>query len=139
MIAGYKEDLKHSFFNYNDGLERRFSIHFRMEPYTDAELVNIFKKKLGDCRWTMEEGAIDEQVIKDNKQLFKYHGGDIELLIAKCKIAHSKNILSTEGRTKRKFNRKDIMDGIELLKQNKKDLEIKDDSVSAEILRTLYA
>ena len=45
MIAGYKEDLKKSFFALNDGLERRFTIHFTMESYSSQELIEIFKKK----------------------------------------------------------------------------------------------
>jgi Holliday junction resolvasome RuvABC ATP-dependent DNA helicase subunit len=124
MIAGYKEDLKNSFFSYNDGLERRFSIHFRMDEYTDQDLVDIFKKKVRQNKWEIDQDAISAEFINKNRQYFKFHGGDMELLFAKCKISHSKNIISTANRVKKVLNNKDVVDGFEIFKQNKRNLEI---------------
>lgn len=124
MIAGYKEDLKNSFFSYNDGLERRFSIHFRMDEYTDQDLVDIFKKKVRQNKWEIDQDAISAEFINKNRQYFKFHGGDMELLFAKCKISHSKNIISTADRLKKVLNNKDVVDGFEIFKQNKRNLEI---------------
>jgi Holliday junction resolvasome RuvABC ATP-dependent DNA helicase subunit len=124
MIAGYKEDLKNSFFSYNDGLERRFSIHFRMDEYTDQDLVDIFKKKVRQNKWEIDQDAISAEFINKNRQYFKFHGGDMELLFAKCKISHSKNIISTADRVKKVLNNKDVVDGFEIFKQNKRNLEI---------------
>lgn len=119
IIAGYKEDLKNSFFSYNDGLERRFTIHFTMDKYSDQDLVDIFKKKVEQNKWTIEDEAIDQHTINKNRHLFKFSGGDMEVLFAKCKIAHSKNIISTLGREKRKLNLKDIEMGIDIFKNSR--------------------
>ena len=128
MIAGYKEDLKNSFFSYNDGLERRFPIHFTMDKYSDQDLVDIFKKKVEQNKWSLEDGAIDETFINKNREYFKFSGGDMEVLFAKCKVSHSKNIISTLGREKRKLNKKDIEMGIDIFKKNRLDNDKKEDT-----------
>lgn len=130
MIAGYKDDLKNSFFSYNDGLERRFPIHFTMDKYTDQDLADIFKRKVIQNNWNIEEDAINAELINKDRDYFKFSGGDMEVLFAKCKIAHSKNILSVKGREKRKLNSKDIESGIELFKKNRLENDKKDDNKS---------
>jgi Holliday junction resolvasome RuvABC ATP-dependent DNA helicase subunit len=135
MIAGYKEDLKNSFFSYNDGLERRFPIHFTMDKYSDQDLVDIFKKKVEQNKWSLEEDAIDESFINKNREYFKFSGGDMEVLFAKCKVSHSKNIISTIGREKRKLNKKDIEMGIDIFKKNRLDNDKKIDNTQ---WQTLY-
>ena len=128
IIAGYKEDLKTSFFSYNDGLERRFPIHFTMDKYSDQELVDIFKTKIQQNKWSLDHDAIDETFINKNRNYFKFLGGDMEVLFAKCKIAHSKNIISCSGREKRKLNKKDIEMGMEIFKKNRLDNNIPEDN-----------
>jgi hypothetical protein len=102
----------------NDGLERRFSIHFTMEPYSPQEMVQIFIKKSLDGGWFVEEGAINEEFIKEHSAYFKHHGGDMELLFVKCKIAHSKNLLAGKSKIKRCISKADIKDGIQLFIKN---------------------
>jgi hypothetical protein len=63
MIAGYKDELKRNFFGMNDGLERRFSIHFTMEPYDAKELVDIFAKKVLESGWGLERDALTESCL----------------------------------------------------------------------------
>lgn len=118
IIAGYKDDLKNSFFAVNDGLERRFSIHFSMEPYTSEELVKIFTKKVKDNHWNINLNAIDDKFIEENKNYFKYYGGDMELLFMKCKVAHSKNLISGKNENKLVLNKNDIIDGLKLFIEN---------------------
>jgi SpoVK/Ycf46/Vps4 family AAA+-type ATPase len=118
MIAGYKEDLKNSFFALNDGLERRFSIHFSMDEYSSQDLIDIFKKKTIEAGWEIEEDAMPVELIENNKEYFKYAGGDMESLFLKCKISHSKNLISGRNRNKRILNIVDIKDGLELFIKN---------------------
>jgi SpoVK/Ycf46/Vps4 family AAA+-type ATPase len=118
IVAGYKEDLKKSFFGVNDGLERRFSINFSMESYSSSDLVKIFIKKVKDNYWDILEDAIDEKFIEDNKQYFKYHGGDMELLFMKCKVAHSKNLIRGKNDNKSVLNKNDILDGMKIFIEN---------------------
>jgi hypothetical protein len=118
MIAGYKDELKRNFFGMNDGLERRFSIHFTMEPYSPKELTEIFIKKTNDSGWSVEEGAITEEFMKEHYSHFKYFGGDMELLFVKCKITHSKNLLAGKSKNKKCISAADIKDGIDLFMKN---------------------
>jgi SpoVK/Ycf46/Vps4 family AAA+-type ATPase len=118
MIAGYKDDLKKNFFSLNDGLERRFSIHYTMEPYSSEDLIEIFKKKVRDNKWDISDDAINPEFIEKNKNYFKYWGGDMELLFTKCKIAHSKNLISGKNQTKLLLNKADIEDGLQIFKEN---------------------
>jgi SpoVK/Ycf46/Vps4 family AAA+-type ATPase len=118
MIAGYKDELKRNFFGMNDGLERRFSIHFTMESYAPQEMVQIFIKKSLDGGWLVDEGAITDELIKEHSSHFKHHGGDMELLFVKCKIAHSKNLLAGKSKTKRCISEADVKDGLKLFIKN---------------------
>ena len=118
MIAGYKDELKRNFFGMNDGLERRFSIHFTMEPYNAKELVDIFTKKVLENGWGIERGALTEEFIKEHYANFKYYGGDMELLFVKCKITHSKNLLAGKSKIKRCISDMDVKDGFELFMKN---------------------
>jgi hypothetical protein len=118
MIAGYKEDLKNSFFALNDGLERRFSIHFSMDDYSSEDLINIFKKKTHEAGWEVSENAITVEFIDNNKEYFKYAGGDMESLFLKCKIAHSKNLICGKNKNKRILNDYDIRDGLDIFIKN---------------------
>ena len=70
IIAGYKDELKRNFFGMNDGLERRFSVHFTMTEYSENEMMQIFKTKVLEEDWSLENGAISEEFINKNKFLF---------------------------------------------------------------------
>lgn len=119
MIAGYKEDLENNFFSLNDGLARRFNIHLTMENYKPDELVAIFHKKISDSGWSILPDAIDAEFIEKNKDYFKYNGGDMETLFAKCKIAHSRNIISGKTVNKRELCAADVNGGMKLFISNR--------------------
>ena len=139
MIAGYKEDLKNSFFALNDGLERRFTVHFTMETYSTQELIEIFKKKTREASWEIDEKAMSIEFMEKNKQYFKYAGGDMETLFVKCKIAHSKNLINGKNKKKRVLNEQDINDGLEIFVKNPIVGERKPDDDSDASWRTIYS
>ena len=118
IIAGYKDDLQSSFFSFNDGLERRFPIRFSIEPYNGKELKDIFIKKVYELNWCIEDKAIDEEFIENNKHYFKFNGGDMEILLAKCKIAHSKNLLKFKNKIKKILTKEDIDYGFNIYLEN---------------------
>ena len=118
IIAGYKEDLKSSFFSFNDGLERRFPIRFSIDGYDSNELKQIFIKKVIENGWTINENAITDKVIENHKQYFKFNGGDMEVLFAKCKLAHAKNLLKIKDKYKKVIDEKDVMEGIKIFIDN---------------------
>ena len=45
IIAGYEEELKSCFFDYNQGLDSRFTWRFKTTDYNAEELKAILKKK----------------------------------------------------------------------------------------------
>jgi Holliday junction resolvasome RuvABC ATP-dependent DNA helicase subunit len=139
MIAGYKEDLKNSFFACNDGLERRFTIHFTMESYSSQELIEIFKKKTLEAGWEIDEKAMSIEFMDKNKQYFKYAGGDMETLFVKCKIAHSKNLINGKNKKKRVLNELDINDGLDIFVKNPIVGERKPEDDSKASWRTIYS
>lgn len=138
IIAGYKEDLKKSFFGVNDGLERRFSINFSMESYSSNDLVKIFIKKVKDNYWDILEDAIDDKFIEDNKHYFKYHGGDMELLFMKCKVAHSKNLIRGKSDNKSVLNKNDVLDGMKIFIENSNVRERSNDEIDNIKLYSMY-
>ena len=139
MIAGYKEDLKKSFFALIDGLERRFTIHFTMESYSSQELIEIFKKKTHEAGWEIDEKALSIEFMDKNKQYFKYAGGDMETLFVKCKIAHSKNLINGKNKKKRVLNELDINDGLDIFVKNPIVGERKPEDDSKASWRTIYS
>jgi ATP-dependent 26S proteasome regulatory subunit len=119
IIAGYKEDIKDCFFAYNAGLERRFPIRFHIDEYNASELFSIFKKKVGENRWTMDE-SIKLEFFEKHHEKFKFFGGDMELLFNSCKRAHSRRVFAT-GDERKVLRQADIEKGYESFMSNKRD------------------
>ena len=46
IFSGYKKDLIEKFFSGNRGMESRIGIWLTIDPYTNEELAQIFKKKI---------------------------------------------------------------------------------------------
>jgi hypothetical protein len=76
-----------------------------------SEWITEVKKK-AELQFTLlhkiSNEVIDEKFIEDNKQYFKYHGGDMELLFMKCKVAHSKNLIRGKNDNKSVLNKKNF-------------------------------
>jgi ATP-dependent 26S proteasome regulatory subunit len=119
IIAGYKEDIKDCFFAYNAGLERRFPIRFHIDEYNASELFSIFKKKVGENRWTMDE-SIKLEFFEKHHEKFKFFGGDMELLFNSCKRAHSRRVFAT-GDERKVLRQADIEKGYESFMEHKRD------------------
>jgi hypothetical protein len=123
VVAGYKNDIKRFFLSMNDGLERRFPIHLSIGEYSALEMYKIFLKKVDELKWKLvsDELKNDEFYIhffEENKEYFKFYGGDIEVLLTKCKYAHSRNLLEDHSKKHRVLTIDDFKNGFELFKQN---------------------
>lgn len=94
IIAGYKEDIDKCFFSVNKGLERRFPIRFTIDKYEAKDLYLIFKKKVHDVEWMLDE-SVTETFFIDKYNDFPNFGGDMENLFSKCKKAHARRIFGT--------------------------------------------
>jgi len=117
IIAGYEKDLRDCFFNYNQGLESRFTWKFKIDAYTARELRLIFEKKLYECGWSLQDTLQDEW-FEQNKEYFKFYGRDMEVLFSKVKIAHSRRVFCLPKEEKTKINHKDLEKGFEDYKKN---------------------
>jgi AAA+ superfamily predicted ATPase len=126
IIAGYESELKECFFAYNQGLESRFTWRFKTGQYNGKELYDIFLKKVTSIGWTMDE-SIDVKWFEKNAVYFKFYGRDIETVLSKAKIAHSRRIFCKSEDNKKKLCKKDLEKGfdnflkIEEVKNRKED------------------
>ena len=115
IIAGYREQLNSCFFNYNQGLRRRFPWTYTIDDYTSNELEMIFKKIVDNNKWKSD---IPQHFFSNNYKLFKHFGGDMEILFQKSKLCHSKRSLNLSPINKKKIDKKDLMNGLTLFKGN---------------------
>jgi SpoVK/Ycf46/Vps4 family AAA+-type ATPase len=119
IIAGYETELNDCFFNYNQGLDSRFTWRFKTDNYSSEDLYKIFVKKVKDIGWEIhEESKITPDFFKKNNDYFKFFGRDIETVLAKTKIAHSKRVFCKADSEKKKITLKDLEKGFELYLKN---------------------
>jgi SpoVK/Ycf46/Vps4 family AAA+-type ATPase len=121
IIAGYETDLNDCFFNYNQGLNSRFTWRFKTDDYSAEDLYKIFIKKVYDENWSISENENEKVTIKwfeKNKSTFRFYGRDIETLFAKIKIAHSRRVFCLDDNIKKILIIKDINKGLEMFIKN---------------------
>jgi len=124
IIAGYETDLNNCFFNYNQGLNSRFTWRFKTDEYNAEDLYKIFLKKINDGGWFLSENSqIDVKWFEKNKKHFKFYGRDIETLFAKTKIAHSRRVFCLDNSVKKYLTIKDIDKGLEIYLKNEDSKE----------------
>jgi len=141
IIAGYEKELKESFFNFNQGLDSRFTWRFKTDDYTAEDLYNIFLKKVKDIDWEIDENSkINVEWFKKNKDYFKFYGRDIETILAKTKIAHSRRVFCRPENEKKKLILRDLDKGLEIYLKND-DVKNRKDKLDMDkyIYSTLYS
>ena len=116
IIAGYENELKECFFNYNQGLDSRFTWRFSTDEYKANELFKIFLKKVSDIEWVIAD--IKVEWFKKNMDYFKFFGRDMETLLAKTKISHSKRVFCKPENEKKKLILADLNKGFEMYLKN---------------------
>lgn len=123
IIAGYPDQLDSCFFSKNPGLNRRFPWKYNLESYKPEQLNQIYNLQLTRTKWKLRKDSyIDEisNIIKDNKDLFENNGGDTEIFVSMCKMAHAKRVFGQRKTWKKKLIRQDIKSGFDMYKRNKK-------------------
>jgi SpoVK/Ycf46/Vps4 family AAA+-type ATPase len=119
IIAGYEKELKESFFAFNQGLDSRFTWRFKTDEYTPEDLYQIFIKMVKCIGWEIaDDSKINVEWFKKNKEYFQFFGRDIETLLAKTKIAHSRRVFCKPESEKKKINLKDLDKGFEIFLKN---------------------
>jgi SpoVK/Ycf46/Vps4 family AAA+-type ATPase len=138
IIAGYEKELKECFFNYNQGLDSRFTWRFKTDDYSHEDLYYIFLKKVKEIGWEIDKD-ITIDWFKKNKECFQFYGRDIETVLAKTKIAHSKRVFCLPDADKKKINIKDLNKGLEIfIKNNDVQRKLNDEYTKKQIYNSLY-
>jgi len=119
IIVGYEKELKESFFAFNQGLDSRFTWRFKTDDYSHEDLYKIFLKMVKDIGWEIDEKSnINSDWFKKNKEYFRFFGRDIESLLSKTKIAHSRRVFCKPENEKKKINVTDLNKGLEIYLKN---------------------
>lgn len=94
IVAGYEKELNECFFNHNQGLNSRFTWRFNTDKYTSKDLYQIFTKKVQDIQWSISVNAelFNENWFHNKMSYFTFFGRDMETLLAKTKIVHSRRV-----------------------------------------------
>ena len=139
IIAGYEEELKECFFSYNQGLDSRFTWRFKTDDYKGEELCKIFFKKVHDINWSVADTSkINGEWFEKKIIYFKFFGRDIETLLAKTKIAHSRRIFCKLPDEKTKITLKDLEKGFELYIKNDEVKNRKESESRANSIKSMY-
>lgn len=142
IVAGYEKELKDCFFSFNQGLDSRFTWRFKTDDYSAEDLYNIFIKKVKDICWDLDTTGIKINVdwFKKNKDYFKFYGRDIETLLSKCKIAHSKRVFCLPETEKKKLTLRDLEKGFEIYLKNEEVKSRKDENeIKKQLYNSLYS
>lgn len=141
IIAGYETELKECFFNYNQGLDSRFTWRFKTDEYKGEELYNIFLKKINDAKWGVDMNSdtkITAAWFEKHLEYFKFFGRDIETLLAKTKIVHGRRVFCKSIEEKKKITMKDLEKGFELYLKNDEVKKRKENESLRNIIKTMY-
>jgi len=125
IIAGYKEALEERFFTLNEGLKRRFNIHYEIDGYKPIECMKIYEKLVRDNEWNyIGEETKTDKFFNKNEDAFPHFGGDMLTLFSFCKKAHSQRLLKIKtlnelNSSRKNINYEDLEKGYELFLINK--------------------
>ena len=117
IIAGYEHELNECFFQYNQGLDSRFTWRFKTDSYNAKELHQIFLKKVRENGWT-EGGGVTSSWFEGRIDSFPSYGRDMETLLSKTKIAHSRRVFCKPEAEKKKILLRDLEKGFEMYLKN---------------------
>jgi SpoVK/Ycf46/Vps4 family AAA+-type ATPase len=139
IIAGYEKELNECFFSYNQGLDSRFTWRFKTDEYNGEELYKIFIKKVKEIGWDIEpDTKINAAWFEKNYVYFKFFGRDIETLLSKTKIAHSRRVFCKGPEDKKKLTIKDLEKGFEMYLKNEEVKNRKEISNAKYLFNTMY-
>ena len=138
IIAGYENELNERFFSLNSGLESRFVWRFKIDDYSAKDLWEIFKKKVADYKWKIGNVA-GEKWFQKRYDSFSGFGRDIETLLFKVKIAHSKRVYGKAESEKRVIELVDLDSGYEIFMKSKENTREYSLKKSQKILSAMFA
>jgi len=123
IIAGYEDQLQECFFEANQGLESRFAWRFHTDKYNADELRQIFIKKVKEIKWTLAEDALLDSRFGEHVDDYASYGRDMESLLSKVKIAHSRRVFTLAQSEKTCITADDVNNGLDIFLKHKKTRE----------------
>ena len=120
IIAGYEKEITDVFFKANTGLESRFMWRFKTDRYNASELKSIFKKKVEDVGWSMDDQTISDTWFEKRKDTFIHFGRDMEMMFSYTKIAHARRIYGKPKTLRKQLNMEDLDRGYTMFMENHK-------------------
>jgi SpoVK/Ycf46/Vps4 family AAA+-type ATPase len=134
IISGYEQDIRECFFSMNRGLERRFPWKYNLKPYTISQLREVFMLQLKKEEWNLNEDvetSLNSIFCQSNASLFNNYGGDTEMMMTRCKIAHSTRMFENNDTDDfKKISGKDVLRGYETFKKHKNCFNRLDEKLS---------
>ena len=118
IIAGYKADLEDRFFKSNPGLERRFPFRISIGEYTATHLRDIFVQIVRSRGWDIDANAAPISLFEDNRDHFRFNGGDMETLFTKTKFLHGRRVFGKRAAVKKMLTHEDVAAGIDAFLDN---------------------
>ena len=116
IIAGYENALNECFFSSNEGLARRFTFRYTLEPYKPDELYEIFLQMVRGDGWKIEidpcKKGLTQSFFKDHEKLFPNSAGDLETLYLHVKLGHARRLIVSEEKRPRFLNIDDVLEGL---------------------------
>lgn len=115
--AGYEDDIKKCFLDKNKGLRRRFQWMHVIKEYDTDELVDIAYLMISKIKWDCK---IDKNKFSEilKKEANVKNGGDLEQLISKMKMFHSKRVFTMPNKHMFVFTMEDLIGGLELFREH---------------------
>ena len=122
VFSGYKDDIYNNLFKVQQGLESRFTLKVEIEAYTADDLALIYIKELDGAGIIIPDTPSLRLLIKDNYDLFKFYGRDMNTLAMYTKntMADSSydNVLSGKPQDNVVSDLNIVKKSIEIFKQN---------------------
>jgi hypothetical protein len=118
----------------------------KTDEYKGEELFKIFVKKIKDSNWSLEEKNIEDNNNKSinknwfikNEIFFKFFGRDVETLLSKTKITHSKRVFCKPKEEKKIIKHCDLEKGFDLFIKNENIKKRKEENGRNKLLNSMY-
>lgn len=140
IVAGYEKELNECFFNHNPGLNSRFTWRFNTDKYTSKDLYQIFTKKVKDIQWSflVSTDSFNESWFHDKMSYFTFYGRDMETLLAKTKIVHSRRVFCKCVEEKKVLTLDDLNKGFQQFIKNDDVKKRPDQDENRRQLQSMY-
>lgn len=123
IIAGYQKELEENFFAMNPGLKRRFSFNYTIDEYSPEDMIEMLIYMVNRIKWTLDKDArlwlSDNHFFDQNKDYFKFYGGDIETYLLHCKIVHGKRVFGKSLNIQKSLTIDDLEKGFQRFRHHK--------------------